>query len=384
MGDWNAKLGINPYPTGNIGPYGSGVINKSGEKLIKFTISNNLKVAASFYKKRKNKRWTWISPDKYTKNEIDHLLTNDMRIVSNHSVLSSFDFSSDHRLCRGTIKIPKRAKIRNFVTKDKKEGIGCSNLVVPVSQVQASKQFLEEQLIKIGGDGDLDFQLRYDKLCEAIEVTISKFGKKAKDIKTEDKLSTETKKLLKLRQTLAKKNTKSPREKIELGEINKAIRKAIRKDTQEFDEKVIIQTLFDTSSTKKANKVLHHNQNLIVAMQDSNDREVYHRDRIIKVVSEYYANLYKSSNINHTGGGGRPWTPTDDTPPILVEEVRTVLQKLKANKCPGPDNIRNEWLKQYAEIIAEPLTNLFNEILDKSVIPQQLSLIHISEPTRPY
>jgi len=58
LGDWNAKIGINSYPSGNIGPYGSGVVNKSGEKLIKFTISNNLKIAASFFKKRKNKRWT--------------------------------------------------------------------------------------------------------------------------------------------------------------------------------------------------------------------------------------------------------------------------------------------------------------------------------------
>lgn len=54
--------------------------------------------------------WTWLSPNRKIKNKIDHLLINDLAIVNNKNTVAKFDFFSDHRITRCTIKIPDKNK----------------------------------------------------------------------------------------------------------------------------------------------------------------------------------------------------------------------------------------------------------------------------------
>lgn len=56
MGDWNSKIGKGEEIKGTMGPNGLGKRNQRGKKLIEFAIRNNLKIAASFYKKRPNRK----------------------------------------------------------------------------------------------------------------------------------------------------------------------------------------------------------------------------------------------------------------------------------------------------------------------------------------
>ena len=125
MGDWNSKIGQGEEIRGIIGPYGLGEQNQNGEKMIEFAGSQNLKIANNFFKKHKKLKWTWMSPDSKTKNEIDHLLINDMRIVENVVCLPSFKFPSDHRITRATLKFEKRMRYKNFKRNlsQKKEGL---------------------------------------------------------------------------------------------------------------------------------------------------------------------------------------------------------------------------------------------------------------------
>ena len=94
----------------NVGIYGLGKTNKNAQILLEYARSNNMKIAGTFFKKRMERKWTWISPNREVKNKIDHLLTNNMSIVKDIciSVVPKFEFASDHRMCRGIINIPKR------------------------------------------------------------------------------------------------------------------------------------------------------------------------------------------------------------------------------------------------------------------------------------
>lgn len=103
-GDFNAKIGKRE-------PINLGVeqtlrteteSNKNGSKLINFLNKHNLKIVNTFYYKKQNKTWTWRSPDRLIKNEIDHLLIDKMYIIKDMQVISGFQFSSDHRpiLCK--------------------------------------------------------------------------------------------------------------------------------------------------------------------------------------------------------------------------------------------------------------------------------------------
>lgn len=136
MGDWNAKLGTDTAPCANVGKYRVGCTNVSGERLLNFLVNTNTKLNETFFKKRESRRWAWQSPDGLTRNEIDHLLINDLRIVQNVEILTAFCFPSDHRLVRCTVKIPKRARYINNINKERK-----ASLVIPVDKrSEANKQ----------------------------------------------------------------------------------------------------------------------------------------------------------------------------------------------------------------------------------------------------
>ena len=55
--------------------------------------------------------------------------------------------------------------------------------------------------------------------------------------------------------------------------------------------------------------------------------------------------------------------------PITDEEFEAAINKLKANKSPGIDNILNEVIRTGKEAIKGHLVNLFNRILDTGKYP---------------
>lgn len=120
MGDWNSKVGQEAAIEGIKGPYGIGEMNENGERMIEFAGSHNLKIANTFFNKDKKLKWTWMSPDGQIRNEIDHILINDLRIVSNVVCLPAFVFPSDHRIVRSTLNIKKRRRYGNYRVKSSK------------------------------------------------------------------------------------------------------------------------------------------------------------------------------------------------------------------------------------------------------------------------
>lgn len=91
MGDFNAKIGaenLNTEKNMTIGPYTLGEMNENGKRVVELAYACNLKIANTFFKKKPERKWTWISPNGYKKNEIDHALTNDMSIIKDVSPIS--------------------------------------------------------------------------------------------------------------------------------------------------------------------------------------------------------------------------------------------------------------------------------------------------------
>lgn len=97
MGDFNAKVGTNISGETAIGNYGIGTRNERGKIFVEFAERRGLKITNTFFWNTANKKKTWISPDKKTKNEIDFVLTNDVDIVKCVTVLQEVKLS-DHRM----------------------------------------------------------------------------------------------------------------------------------------------------------------------------------------------------------------------------------------------------------------------------------------------
>ena len=104
MGDFNAKVGAKQIGERSIGNFGIGSRNSRGDTLVGFAERNNLRFMNTFFCKRRNRKWTWKSPDGKTKNEIDFILSDNPGIVQDVEVLGKIR-SSDHRMVRCKIRL---------------------------------------------------------------------------------------------------------------------------------------------------------------------------------------------------------------------------------------------------------------------------------------
>ena len=72
-GDFNGKVGENREED-TVGPYGVGVRNDNGERVVNFCKSHNLFATNTWFQQRKSAQHTWVSPDiTRLKNEIRKL-----------------------------------------------------------------------------------------------------------------------------------------------------------------------------------------------------------------------------------------------------------------------------------------------------------------------
>ena len=193
MGDWNAKVGKGETMNGVMGPYGIGERNENGEKLIEFAGSNDLKIANTLFDKKEKFKWTWMSPDSRTKNEIDHFLIIDSRIVQNIVCLSNFNFSQDHGIVRCSLKIMDRIKYKNYRRSSAKATI---KSIIPEQSMRKANEFVKEQISINTGENKVGVQSYYNKIEQAIRATLEKFGKEGINIKTDDKITEKTKNLI--------------------------------------------------------------------------------------------------------------------------------------------------------------------------------------------
>ena len=381
MGDWNAKVG--KMKTGNaiVGQHGLGRMNKNGELLVEFAYKNNLKVAGTFYEKRNEKKWTWISPNREVKNEIDHFLTSDLTIVKDISVISKFEFPSDHRICRASIKVPKRAKFKKYM-KTSKTG----KYIIPVHKLEEAEKFIKENLnvklrSEIDGSKNMDVQELYDVITDTCKMTVQKYGSYKKEPNTDDKLTKETKILIEKREKLRELKIMNRNQKIELAEIRKLARREMRKDCKKYEEVLTKEIIEETWSTRKLRKELNKGTKLITELIDDKGKIITGRDKIIKETTRFYEKLYEDKKENQNKESKHMCEimkyikqhekSTEPVPKIIKSEIKNIIKSLKIEKASGPDFMENEFIKLFLDELLSPLEILFNKTLEKEKMPKQ-------------
>lgn len=371
MGDFNAKIGTDISPSVNLGKYRIGNTNDSGVRLVEFAMLNNLKIAESFFKSKANKKWTWKAPDGLTKNEIDHLLINDMRVVTKVATIASFNFPSDHRMVRCNIRLPRRARYYNYQRKKLK-----SVLNIPPHKIDAANAEIRDRIRDSKFYESEDVQEMYDIIVNAIEKTSQRVGVEKTNVPTDDKLSIETKDLLNKRTNLKNENPPTFKTKIELTELNKVIRKAIRKDLKNYEFELAREIIEETWSTKKVRKAIMNSTKLLPKLTKADNNVTYNRDEILDIATKFYSNLYSKDTSPQTR---KPeiLPMTEPVPPILTSEIEKALHTLRKNRAPGPDRIENEILKSCANALTVPLTILFNKIIETKIVPTQWNIAEI-------
>ncbi|KAJ2948735.1 hypothetical protein O0L34_g7995 [Tuta absoluta] len=368
MGDFNAQTGIRKQGEENIlGMHCQGRRTRNGEKLVNLALENQLVILNTYFKKRQNNRWTWVSPDGEHRNEIDFILTNRQKCFDDCGVICNLNFNTNHRMVRANMKDtpPKSRRIHQ-------------NKPDHVNQLrnQLSADELKEE-IKLIQASQLENN-NVTEICRNIENVINKCKRaNSKTKKGTEILSEHTKKLKEERASLIEIKPKTKEIRKTITEISKQLRTNIRKDRHNHRIETLERLIAKTGGTKRATKILQEKEEWIPKLKDSSGQDKTKRPDIINVATEYYKNLYAKA----TPGKEIELPDTSIVPYILKREVEAAIKSQKRDKTPGPDGIRNETLLEIKDYIVPTLTDVFNKILTTETIPQQwtastISLLH--------
>ncbi|CAH2093517.1 unnamed protein product [Euphydryas editha] len=225
-GDFNAKIGQQQKTDNNqiIGRFGFGKRNERGERLIEYATEHKLAVMNTFFKKKNHRKWTWISPDRKTVNEIDFILSNSPKSATNVEVISNVKFFSDHRLVRAaiTVKPPKKSR-KNF-----------KNMNSTPKTIEETNSYLKKltEFLETLDKLSTDVQTYYNQLENIILDSLK--TQQLTEIKTHKILREETKLLINRRTELIKTKNKDKYMKNELSRLykiyqsHKSIKKRLR------------------------------------------------------------------------------------------------------------------------------------------------------------
>ena len=106
-GEMNTKVGEENWDYDEVmGKHGLGQRNENGERLCKFCDMNELVITGTLFPPKNIHKATWVSPNRITRNQIDHVLINERLrdSVKDTRVYSSANIRSDHYLLCTTVK----------------------------------------------------------------------------------------------------------------------------------------------------------------------------------------------------------------------------------------------------------------------------------------
>ncbi|KAL9979214.1 hypothetical protein ACROYT_G016844 [Oculina patagonica] len=116
MGDWNAKLGHQlEGENGVVGKHGLGSDRSdNGERFIEFCAANNMAITTTMFPYKDIHKFTWTSPDKRTRNEIDHIAVNGIpkRSVQDVRAFRGANVGRDHNFVVGNIRLKLSGVVR--------------------------------------------------------------------------------------------------------------------------------------------------------------------------------------------------------------------------------------------------------------------------------
>ncbi|KAJ8704650.1 hypothetical protein PYW07_011838 [Mythimna separata] len=365
MGDFNAQVGARVAGEEHIiGKYGRGKRSKNGEKLVELLLEQNLTLLNSMYRKKTKSKWTWISPDGKTRNEIDYIITNKARSFSDTGVIQNLNFNTNHRMVRSCLNERSTKKPRPK-----------SILINHLKTTNDSTDTTEDLMKAV--TSDIDLNKKYTK----IENKLKNQTKLITDKSKENYLSEKTLKLIEDRKNLIIKKDKKDSQK-EISNLSKQIRENMRKDRINRRNKTLENHINKTGGIRKALKELREKGKEWIPKMKVKELTTTSRINIKNIATDYYRSLYQkpcpdepkthSPNIeNHR------IQDAEDIPEILQSEIEKAINSQKMEKAPGPDRITNELLRGTISELSPILTRVFNETLYTGIIPRNWAKSHI-------
>ena len=350
IGDFNAKVGRGRPSEKYVGRYGLKERNERGERLVAMAESRRLFIGNSWFRKKPSRRWTWISPNSKTKNEIDFVLVSKKRILRNVEVVPLFNTGSDHRLLRANIHIDEVTEAKALLQSKPSK-----------SYNEVDKTTFEHLIASTTFHSEDDIDEDYEGFVSTIRECIAKAEIKPPS-RRKSRLSDETRQLMQKR----KEMKRDGRNTVEYSLLCKLIRRKVIDDIHAYKQQRILKAAKERKSIKKCRRNLMLYRHKLSALRDEDGALVTSREGMEEICKKFFSKLLASQK--HVSPPTLP--PSHEAlPPILISEVRSAIHQMEDGKAPGKDGITAEVLKAGEFPLWRELSKRFNRYLELKKIP---------------
>ena len=343
MGDFNACVGEGIDKECGIGSYGLGKRNERGDMLANFCQANDMIVTNTIFQQPLRRRWTWLSPDGNTRNQIDYILVDKewVTTIQNSKARPGADCDSDHNLVAAKVKLKaykilKPKMIQRFAL----DNLLDENTALDYN-LETSNRFeklTEEWIINDAYPDEIWNEMKNVYLETAETIIGKKKTKKSKPYISEEVIKMAEEK------SLARKNGKRE----EYVKLKRNIKAMVRRDRNlwleeecakinECNERFKSKELFD--KIKKVKKQNFKAKGIVI--KDKSGKVLTKENEILNRWKEYGSTLFESSGekLNFSV------EQYEKEPEPLLDEVWAAFKQLKQGKSPGLDNIPAELIR---------------------------------------
>ena len=373
MGDFNAKVGQRGDEH-SVGMHGTGNRNERGERLVEWCEMNNFTIGNTCFQQPQRRKWTWKSPGDSTRNQIDYILISGRfknALLSAKSYPGA-DCYSDHALVL--------AKFRLKLKKNKKKPMNTKlNLAILRSDQDIRQKYALSVKNKFQSLNELEeVEHQWENFKQAINEAAAEV---IPPLKRRAKQKWMTEDILNLMDK--RRQAKCNYENYE------AIHKEIRNKCDEAKENWIKEKCKEIELLQRSTpKVMYRNIEEIIGkrtcsstgcLKTKEGSIIMDKEKILERWAEYIGELFEDNRKEHD-----VMKKNFAGPPIMKDELREAMRKMKTGKATGPDGLSIELIEALEEDGIEKVTTLLNEIYDTGQIPVDMSRsIFIALPKKP-
>ena len=168
-------------------------------------------------------------------------------------------------------------------------------------------------------------------------------------------------------------NTRNPNDKAAYNNIRNEVTSKVRSDRLAFERNI-------SKEIKNNNKVFWRYVNAnrsskasIPDLKRPDGTKACSDEDKAEVLNNQFSSVFTkedTSNLHHQEDAPNT-QPTTPNLVITEEKVKKKLSKMRTDKSPGPDGVHPLILKNLADILAKPLTQIFNNSIESGQVPTQ-------------
>ncbi|CAG4959526.1 unnamed protein product [Colias eurytheme] len=386
MGDLNAKVGShNLNCEKHMGKHGLGTRNDNGERFVEFCQNHDLVIGGTLFPHKDVHKYSWVSPDGTTRNQIDHLAISRTWRSSLLDVRNrrGADIDSDHLLMIAEVRL-KVASVKRSSNASK---LGRRYDVSKLREPEVRRKFALELRNRFSGltlDAN-NIDEAWNHIKTAYQTTSSAvLGHRTK--KRDEWISRDTWDLIKARRELHLKILAScdDNERASLRDNYRQLRRSIyrstRSDRRNWANDIVKQAQLaaDSGNLRElycATKTLSGKHGTRKrALRDKDGQLITTSEGQLARWREHFKDVFHNPSNDCYQDPPRTTMASQlldiDTASPSKEEVKKAILSLKDSKAPGIDLLSAEMLKADIEVSVQALTPLLERIWASEELPE--------------